>query len=122
RPELLRAEREGRVRRRVDVRGHVCGLHRKGTGDAEERRALRRTADVGRAGRVGQVVRVGRATEDGGPRRRKLSRREFVQTTDRSLGFDGLNAKGEDAGESMYEGTYAVCSEEGPEALKSDAL
>src|SRR5215208_1655531 len=38
------------------------------------------------------------------------------------LSFYCLNAKGEFAGVSMYEGTYAVCTEKGPETLKSDAL
>src|SRR5437764_3054716 len=38
------------------------------------------------------------------------------------LSFYVLNAKGEYAGASMYEGTYAVCTEKGPETLKSDAL
>src|SRR5256885_9697784 len=38
------------------------------------------------------------------------------------LSFYILNAKVEYAGASMYEGTYAVCTEKGPETLKSDAL
>src|SRR5436305_3274510 len=33
-----------------------------------------------------------------------------------------LNAKGEYAGVSMYEGTYAVCTENGPQTLKTEAL
>jgi N4-(beta-N-acetylglucosaminyl)-L-asparaginase len=33
-----------------------------------------------------------------------------------------LNAKGEYAGASMYESTYAVCTEKGPETLKTEAL
>src|SRR5215208_5744724 len=38
------------------------------------------------------------------------------------LSFYCLNAKGEFAGVSMYEGTYAVCTEKGPETLQTDAL
>lgn len=38
------------------------------------------------------------------------------------LNFYCLNAKGEYAGASMYESTYAVCTEKGPETLKTDAL
>src|SRR5262252_1300319 len=38
------------------------------------------------------------------------------------LNFYVLNATGEYAGASMYEGTYAVCTEKGPETLKTDAL
>jgi N4-(beta-N-acetylglucosaminyl)-L-asparaginase len=38
------------------------------------------------------------------------------------LNFYCLNAKGEFAGVSMYESTYAVCTEKGPETLKTDAL
>src|SRR5262245_32555609 len=38
------------------------------------------------------------------------------------LNFYVLNAKGEYAGVSMYESTYAVCTENGPQTLKSDAL
>src|SRR5437868_4097467 len=38
------------------------------------------------------------------------------------LNFYSLNAKGEYAGVSMYEGTYAVCTENGPQTLKTDAL
>ena len=38
------------------------------------------------------------------------------------LNFYVLNAKGEYAGVSMYEGTYAVCTDKGPETLKTDAL
>jgi N4-(beta-N-acetylglucosaminyl)-L-asparaginase len=38
------------------------------------------------------------------------------------LNFYVLNAKGEYAGASMYEGTYAVCTENGPQTLKTDAL
>ena len=33
-----------------------------------------------------------------------------------------LNKKGEYAGVAMYESTYAVCTENGPQTLKSDAL
>jgi N4-(beta-N-acetylglucosaminyl)-L-asparaginase len=38
------------------------------------------------------------------------------------LNFYCLNAKGEYAGVAMYESTYAVCTEKGPETLKTDAL
>ena len=38
------------------------------------------------------------------------------------LNFYCLNAKGEYAGVSMYESTYAVCTENGPQTLKTDAL
>src|SRR3954465_14249241 len=38
------------------------------------------------------------------------------------LNFYVLNAKGEHAGVSMYESTYAVCTENGPQTLKTDAL
>jgi N4-(beta-N-acetylglucosaminyl)-L-asparaginase len=38
------------------------------------------------------------------------------------LNFYVLNAKGEYAGVSMYEATYAVCTENGPQTLKTDAL
>jgi N4-(beta-N-acetylglucosaminyl)-L-asparaginase len=38
------------------------------------------------------------------------------------LNFYCLNARGEYAGVSMYEATYAVCTEKGPETLKTDAL
>jgi N4-(beta-N-acetylglucosaminyl)-L-asparaginase len=38
------------------------------------------------------------------------------------LNFYCLNAKGEYAGASMYESTYAVCTEKGPETLKTEAL
>jgi N4-(beta-N-acetylglucosaminyl)-L-asparaginase len=38
------------------------------------------------------------------------------------LNFYVLNAKGEYAGVAMYESTYAVCTEHGPETLKTDAL
>jgi N4-(beta-N-acetylglucosaminyl)-L-asparaginase len=38
------------------------------------------------------------------------------------LNFYVLNAKGEFGGVSMYEATYAVCTENGPQTLKTDAL
>ena len=38
------------------------------------------------------------------------------------LSFYILNAKGEYAGVSMYEGTYAVCTEAGPQTLATEAL
>jgi N4-(beta-N-acetylglucosaminyl)-L-asparaginase len=38
------------------------------------------------------------------------------------LNFYCLNAKGEYAGVSMYESTYAVCTEKGPETLKTEPL
>jgi len=38
------------------------------------------------------------------------------------LSFYCLNAKGEYAGVSMYQATYAVCTENGPQTLQSDAL
>ena len=38
------------------------------------------------------------------------------------LNFYALNTKGEFAGVSMYESTYAVCTEKGPQTLKTDAL
>jgi len=38
------------------------------------------------------------------------------------LNFYVLNAKGEYAGVAMYESTYAVCTENGPQSLKTDAL
>jgi N4-(beta-N-acetylglucosaminyl)-L-asparaginase len=38
------------------------------------------------------------------------------------LNFYCLNAKGEYAGVSMYESTYAVCTEKGPETLKTEAM
>jgi N4-(beta-N-acetylglucosaminyl)-L-asparaginase len=38
------------------------------------------------------------------------------------LSFYALNAKGEYAGVAMYESTYAVCTENGAQTLKTDAL
>ena len=38
------------------------------------------------------------------------------------LTFYCLNAKGEYAGVAMYETTYAVCTENGAQTLKTDAL
>ena len=38
------------------------------------------------------------------------------------LNFYCLNAKGEYAGVAMYQGTYAVCTENGPQTLQTDAL
>ena len=38
------------------------------------------------------------------------------------LNFYCLNAKGEFAGVSMYESEYAVCTEKGPQTLKTEAL
>jgi N4-(beta-N-acetylglucosaminyl)-L-asparaginase len=38
------------------------------------------------------------------------------------LSFYCLNAKGEYAGVAMYEGSYAVCTENGPQTLKTEAL
>jgi N4-(beta-N-acetylglucosaminyl)-L-asparaginase len=38
------------------------------------------------------------------------------------LNFYILNAKGEFAGVSMYDTTYAVCTEKGPETLKTEPL
>ena len=38
------------------------------------------------------------------------------------LSFYIVNAKGEYAGVSMYEGTYAVCTENGPQTLKTEPL
>src|SRR3954453_22959230 len=38
------------------------------------------------------------------------------------LNFYVLNAKGEHAGVAMYESTYAVCTDNGPQTLKTDAL
>jgi len=38
------------------------------------------------------------------------------------LNFYCLNAKGEHAGVAMYESTYAVCTENGAQTLKTDAL
>jgi len=38
------------------------------------------------------------------------------------LSFYCLNAKGEYAGVAMYESSYAVCTENGPQTLKTDAL
>ena len=38
------------------------------------------------------------------------------------LNFYCLNAKGEYAGVAMFESTYAVCTENGPQTLKTDAL
>jgi N4-(beta-N-acetylglucosaminyl)-L-asparaginase len=38
------------------------------------------------------------------------------------LNFYALNAKGEYAGVSMYEGSYAVCTENGPQTLKTEPL
>src|SRR5215218_6353401 len=38
------------------------------------------------------------------------------------LSFYCLNAKGEYAGVAMYESNYAVCTENGPQSLKTDAL
>ncbi len=38
------------------------------------------------------------------------------------LSFYCLNKQGEYAGVAMYEGTYAVCTENGPQTLKTDAL
>jgi N4-(beta-N-acetylglucosaminyl)-L-asparaginase len=39
-----------------------------------------------------------------------------------SLNFYALNAKGEHAGVSMYEASYAVCTENGAQTLKSEPL
>ena len=38
------------------------------------------------------------------------------------LNFYCLNAKGEYAGVAMYQSTYAVCTENGPQTLQTDAL
>jgi N4-(beta-N-acetylglucosaminyl)-L-asparaginase len=38
------------------------------------------------------------------------------------LSFYILNAKGEYAGVSMYEASYAVCTENGPQTLKTEPL
>jgi N4-(beta-N-acetylglucosaminyl)-L-asparaginase len=38
------------------------------------------------------------------------------------INFYILNAKGEYAGVSMYASTYAVCTENGPQTLPSEAL
>jgi N4-(beta-N-acetylglucosaminyl)-L-asparaginase len=38
------------------------------------------------------------------------------------LNFYALNAKGEHAGVAMYESTYAVCTENGAQTLKTEAL
>jgi N4-(beta-N-acetylglucosaminyl)-L-asparaginase len=38
------------------------------------------------------------------------------------LNFYCLNAKGEHAGVSMYESTYAVCTENGAQTVKTEAL
>ena len=38
------------------------------------------------------------------------------------LNFYVLSARGEHAGVAMYESTYAVCTENGPQTLKTDAL
>jgi N4-(beta-N-acetylglucosaminyl)-L-asparaginase len=38
------------------------------------------------------------------------------------LNFYCLNAKGEYAGASMYQATYAVCTENGPQTVQTDAL
>jgi N4-(beta-N-acetylglucosaminyl)-L-asparaginase len=38
------------------------------------------------------------------------------------LNFYVLNARGEHAGVAMYESTYAVCTEKGPQTVKTDAL
>jgi N4-(beta-N-acetylglucosaminyl)-L-asparaginase len=38
------------------------------------------------------------------------------------LNFYVLNARGEHAGVAMYESTYAVCTENGPQTLKTEAL
>jgi N4-(beta-N-acetylglucosaminyl)-L-asparaginase len=38
------------------------------------------------------------------------------------LSFYCLNAKGDYAGVAMYESTYAVCTENGPQTLQTDAL
>jgi N4-(beta-N-acetylglucosaminyl)-L-asparaginase len=38
------------------------------------------------------------------------------------LSFYILNAKGEHAGVSMYEGTYAMCDDNGPQTLKTEPL
>ena len=38
------------------------------------------------------------------------------------LSFYCLNKKGDYAGVAMYESTYAVCTENGPQTLKTDAL
>src|SRR5262249_56048947 len=38
------------------------------------------------------------------------------------LNFYVLNAKSEYAGVSMYESTYAVCTEKGPQTLPTEAL
>ena len=41
RPELLHAERQGRVRRRVDVLGELRRVHRERTANAQDRTAVR---------------------------------------------------------------------------------
>ncbi len=38
------------------------------------------------------------------------------------LQFYAINAKGEYAAASLYEGTYALCTEQGPQTLKAEAL
>ena len=38
------------------------------------------------------------------------------------LNFYCLNAKGEYAGVSMYNSTYAVCTENGPQILKTESV
>ncbi len=38
------------------------------------------------------------------------------------LNFYVLNAKGEHAGVAMYESTYSVCTENGAQTVKTDAL
>ena len=45
RPEFLRAQRERRVRRRRDVRGHLCRLHREWSADAANRRVVSGSAN-----------------------------------------------------------------------------
>src|SRR5262249_23551362 len=45
RPQLLLPERQGRVRRRGDVRVDLRGVHGEGTGDGEDGCAVRREGD-----------------------------------------------------------------------------
>src|SRR5207248_10999791 len=45
RPQLLQPQCEGRICRRVDVRGHLRRLHRERPADAEDGRPVRRPPD-----------------------------------------------------------------------------
>ena len=67
----------------------------------------------------------GRGGDGAEARREEHDRKAAAQHQGRpnfGLNFYCLNAKGEYAGVSMYESTYAVCTENGAQTLKTEAL